>query len=369
MSVNGTPVTHKQSSLTDLFKMNLKIPDYQRNYSWESSHVTALLSDTFGRSTEYLMGTVILHQKPCENDNGNTEKIDIFDIVDGQQRLITLTILLKELSCKDVNSPLLENSVFPKSAWWNIKETQKVINNFLKNNPNEKENYLEIIKEKLKFSVLTLTGPNALDLAYTFFDSVNSKGKPLSDFDLLKAHHLMFIPAREESLAEDHNNEWQVRDDRHHHVFTNTLRRLRMWARREDRDSREERADYNEFCDKVEPDKTSNHEYLLNRYMQPAAFRSWRREGGRVVLSMDYPMLDAEELIPTPFLTEHRFVTLKFKHICPRKIKIVNKIRGWLLKSENVVPCFYFCCCFFTPGLLLWLYVYTTDQNEQLVYG
>lgn len=70
-----------------------------------------------------------------------------------------------------------------------------------------------------------------------------------------------------------------------------------------------------------------------------------------------------------PFLTEHRFVTLKFKHICPRKIKIVNKIRGWLLKSENVVPCFYFCCCFFTPGLLLWLYVYTTDQNEQLVYG
>ena len=35
----------------------------------------------------------------------------------------------------------------------------------------------------------------------------------------------------------------------------------------------------------------------------------------------------------SPFLVKHRFVSWKFKYICPRQRKIVNKIKGWLLKS------------------------------------
>ena len=284
-------VKHEQVSLTKLFEMNLRIPDFQRSYSWEPSHVLDMLKDTFKRKTQYLMGTVILY-KP---DNEGKE---VFDIVDGQQRLVTLTILLQNLGKQDTPLPLLEQQ-FSKSSWWHINEAQNTIKNFLAGKSEMLEAYKNFISEKLLFSMLELSGTNALDLAYTFFDSINSKGKPLSDFDLLKAHHLMFIPAKEERLAKQHNDEWQSRDDRHKEVFSNTLRRLRMWSQGKDRDSREERADYNEFNDKVEPDKSANHEYKLNRYMQPAAFRSWRREGGKVVLSMDYPVIDAEELIPT----------------------------------------------------------------------
>lgn len=289
--LNMIDVTHEQVTLTDLFGMKLRIPKFQRSYSWESSHVVDLLKDTFERETKYLMGTVILH-KP-ENGGGT----EAFDIVDGQQRLVTLTILLQNLG--EQNLPLLKQQ-FSKSSWWYINEAQNTIKNYLAGKSSKKiDSYKIFISEKLLFSKLELSGTNALDLAYTFFDSVNSKGKPLSDFDLLKAHHLMFIPAKEERLAKQHNDEWQSRDDRHKDVFSNTLRRLRMWSQGKDRDSREERADYNEFNDKVEPDKSANHEYKLNRYMQPAAFRSWRREGGKVVLSMDYPVIDAEELIPT----------------------------------------------------------------------
>ncbi len=74
--VNDTaPVTLENNSLlTSLFGKPLKIPNYQRYYSWKQSHVNDLLKDTFewDRNKEYLLGTVILHK---EKEN--------FDIVDG----------------------------------------------------------------------------------------------------------------------------------------------------------------------------------------------------------------------------------------------------------------------------------------------
>ncbi len=151
----------------------------------------------------------------------------------------------------------------------------------------------------LKFYVLTLSDANALDRAYTFFDSVNSKGKPLSDFDLLKAHHLMFIPSQQESVASVHNTTWSNRgDDNREELFSLMLRRIRMWSRGKERDRRSERPDYDEFSSVVEPAHEEETEHLFNRYMQPAAFRSWRREGGKIILSMDYPTPDGEKLLP-----------------------------------------------------------------------
>lgn len=290
-------------TLAGLFAKQLSIPDYQRAYSWKSAHVSDLLNDTFGRATPYLMGTIILH--------GHQQTLDI---VDGQQRLVTLTVLLHILTTNFKCQPELElpllNAKYSDGAAVAIRKTRDIITNFLrqKSEP-EITAYYNLLTQRtdagakpggpLIFSVLTLTGDNALDQAYTFFDSVNSKGKPLSDFDLLKAHHLMFIPPRQEALATSHNNRWQEADESHSLLFGSLLRRIRMWARGESRDSKQERPDYNEFCSVVEPDPAFGGEHALNRYMQPAAFRSWRRDGERVVLSMDYPMLEGEQLVPT----------------------------------------------------------------------
>ena len=287
----------EQWTLHDLFTHQLRIPDYQRSYSWRSSHVIDLLKDTFGRTSPYLMGTVILHEK-----DGNCT----LDIVDGQQRLVTLTVLLHELKNGQNSLPLLDVK-FTEGAAMVIRNTRKVIRDFLSVKKDaEKKHYSDFLFSNssntngcLQFAVLILNGANALDRAYIFFDSVNSKGKSLTDFDLLKAHHLMFIPPKLESLATSHNDEWQHRDEKHFDIFSTTLRRLRMWARGQERDNKQEWADYNEFCSVVEPEHEADSEHKFNRYMQPVAFRSWRRMADKIVLSMDYPVLDSEALMPT----------------------------------------------------------------------
>lgn len=61
----------------------------------------------------------------------------------------------------------------------------------------------------VSFAVLVVNDSN-LDLAYTFFSNQNSKGVPLSDFDLLKAHHLRFIPGDEGGQAEHMAKKWNA---------------------------------------------------------------------------------------------------------------------------------------------------------------
>ena len=108
----------------------------------------------------------------------------------------------------------------------------------------------------------------------------------------------MYVPSDQESLATRHNDEWLRRNEVHGRLFRDTLRRLRMWARGHHRDDMQEWPDYNEFAPVVEPNTDEDVEHMFNRYMQPAAFRSWRRVGEKIVLSMDYPVVDSETMIP-----------------------------------------------------------------------
>lgn len=68
-----------------------EIPDYQRPYSWQIEHAEELFDDlwTFreqeDKSEEYFLGSIVL----IKDDSSN-----LADVVDGQQRLTTLTILL-----------------------------------------------------------------------------------------------------------------------------------------------------------------------------------------------------------------------------------------------------------------------------------
>lgn len=280
---------HLKDLLGQEFK--LSIPDYQRAYEWKSYHVKNLLNDTYHvgkKDKSYLIGTIILHKHDVNNDIK-------YDIVDGQQRLITLSIILHCLGMAEL--PLL-NAVFDNiKSFFYIKNTQNEANAFLKNK-HDKESYKNYLLEQLEFSVLIISGDNAIDLAYTFFDSGNSKGKTLSDFDLLKAHHLMYIPEELEQLARKHNDFWHNYNDKHHQLFSSTLRRLRMWSRGLDRDNNSDRNDYYEFISTVEPNEIEQNEHLFNRYMQPNVFRSWHRENDEVVLNMKYPQNLTEALIP-----------------------------------------------------------------------
>jgi uncharacterized protein with ParB-like and HNH nuclease domain len=271
----------------------LSIPEYQRAYEWESYHVKSLLEDTisgYKKDKPYLMGTIILHKNETENSFSH-------DIVDGQQRLITLSILIH---CLDANEspPLLKAKFNNIKSFYFIKNTQLEINSYIQNKV-DFNMYKTYLREKLEFSVLIISGRNAIDLAYTFFDSANSKGKSLTDFDLLKAHHLMYIPYDLEQLARNHNDFWQSNDERHQELFSSILRRIRMWSRGMERDNHADRHNFYEFISTVEPSEVEQNEHLFNRYMQPNMFRSWHREKDEVVLNMKCRKQDNNEsLIP-----------------------------------------------------------------------
>ena len=65
----------------------LNVPLYQRSYAWEDSHVNDLYDDLFtairGSEDEYFIGSIVI----SANSEGN-------EVVDGQQRLATVSILL-----------------------------------------------------------------------------------------------------------------------------------------------------------------------------------------------------------------------------------------------------------------------------------
>lgn len=70
-----------------------EIPPYQRNYSWEREQVDDLWSDLIEAvemDRDHYIGTFLLMEE--ERDDGT-----VLQVIDGQQRITTLTILLFEL--------------------------------------------------------------------------------------------------------------------------------------------------------------------------------------------------------------------------------------------------------------------------------
>ncbi len=75
--------------------MTYMIPVYQRNYAWEEDEITALIKDVFdsykNAKETYYIGTLVTYKRG-EN---------VYEVIDGQQRLTTIYIILKVLGIKD----------------------------------------------------------------------------------------------------------------------------------------------------------------------------------------------------------------------------------------------------------------------------
>ena len=213
--------------LKNLFDCNLTIPDYQRIYCWDSKRITDLWNNLLEMpESKYHLGTIILHH------NG-----DKYDIIDGQQRLVTLTLILRALGYDD-HMPLLKAKFESSEACVNVANSKYIINQ-LKAQFDDVEKLKDKITKNLIFSVLVLKTSN-LDLAYTFFSNQNSRGVALSDYDILKAHHLRYlvVPEQAEHLAQkwDTLSQEKEKDEENTTHLERTLGqhlfRLRKWMRK-----------------------------------------------------------------------------------------------------------------------------------------
>jgi uncharacterized protein with ParB-like and HNH nuclease domain len=235
----------EDKSLSDIFtgQEKYKIPRYQRPYSWTTDEVSDLWNDLKEEDSTFLGSFVFNYEKYHE------EKF--VEVIDGQQRLITLMILLavlrdlyKEMGDEE-GASLTQNLISHKDQITRAEDyrlkcgdslnnffmenVQKKDSNVLSTNPKRKElksikeNYkflkegisdeLKQIKEKTKkieylnnlkrkifdFKIIWIRIENDED-AYSIFETVNARGADLTAADLLKNYLFSKIPKRDDGI-------------------------------------------------------------------------------------------------------------------------------------------------------------------------
>lgn len=176
-------------SIDELLKHNLIIPNYQRPYKWTEKNVIDLIQDINHSIEEskkytdftYRIGTILLHKENEEN---------FYNIIDGQQRILTLLLIkLYLLQEKAPQKDLLKSS--SKITQYNLKNNYRIIKEWFSNNDEVyKTEFKTAFESVLEVVVIVV---DKLEEAFQLFDSQNSRGRSLYPHDLLKAYHLREI--------------------------------------------------------------------------------------------------------------------------------------------------------------------------------
>jgi hypothetical protein len=207
------------SDLQSLTESNYTIPIYQRPYCWDKDNIMRLLNDIEGArgkkpAAPYYIGNVII-SAPLNNDGKITESAHNFDILDGQQRFTTLTmiaaylgldkairtkdgqrltlqmdqeesaafeLLLKEQLSNRSNLPML-----PKA----FQEAAEVIVNWFIGKEEIKDSFKDYLLDQVKFfeidlSTLIEDADNKTIATINYYDNLNTSGKQLEPLDVLK---------------------------------------------------------------------------------------------------------------------------------------------------------------------------------------
>ena len=170
--------------VSECLQLNLSIPEYQRPYKWSVQSIDTMLWDinnaiqqslTFS-DYKYRIGTIILHKSD-----------QILDVVDGQQRLISLTLISKYLD-GNFDNAILQTKFFDKSTQKHIHDNYIHIREwFSLRDKDTKESFKKALSDVLEMVVIQVRKESE---AFQLFDSQNTRGRALDPHDLLKAFHL-----------------------------------------------------------------------------------------------------------------------------------------------------------------------------------
>lgn len=215
-------------SVDEVLKMELRIPPYQRPYKWTRKNVADLFGDIDVAINDsrrpdyddfrYRVGTVILH-------NNNKQ----YDIVDGQQRLITLSLIKRALEPQYTNE-LLKHIFDDNISIDNIFDNYCFIQEWLSMHHKQIDAYRTALGKLLEVVVLQV---DKISEAFQLFDSQNTRGKELDPHDLLKAYHLREMndyPFEKQSLIKQWEDipPYQIRE-----LFSLYLFPILKWSHKE----------------------------------------------------------------------------------------------------------------------------------------
>lgn len=208
---------------------DIRVPPFQRSYAWEDEETEILIKDlldAFRHNTSYFLGAIVVIRPRNRGPS---------DVVDGQQRLTTLTIILavlRDLSSSTDEQALIHTMIgHEKLPVWGGGQRWRITLNtadtpFFRENVQERKatqrqdeirtsaregsesqarlaaavnmmyDYLSVMEaeERSRFALWVLDEVSLVrvrvseySVAYKVFQSLNHRGRPLSDHDILKS--------------------------------------------------------------------------------------------------------------------------------------------------------------------------------------
>jgi uncharacterized protein with ParB-like and HNH nuclease domain len=233
----------KIESFLSANKIQFVIPVYQRNYDWTIGQCKQLLDDIlevgYSRTMNaHFIGSIVY----IHDDLFQTSRIKELTIIDGQQRLTTLTLiylviykLAKELKNEALVNEISETYLINKFATEDEKlklrptdNNDRALKYLLGNDNNEEyndfsklidnfnyfngriseDNYQAVLEGMSKLMFVEVSLERGKDDPQRIFESLNSTGLELAQADLIRNYILMGLERKEQNKI--YGNYWEI---------------------------------------------------------------------------------------------------------------------------------------------------------------
>lgn len=232
------------------------IPRYQREYTWSRAQWDALFDDLLENEPNYFLGSII-----CINQSQDALSVQSLELVDGQQRMTTLSLFLaaiyqsfrvlpnlgmeQQIELYNLKHKLVlkkksdQPRLIPQVQNYNQQDYFAVLGKAgilddveqVQHAGNRRvlkayrhflwriEQYLQELSEPVAGLQALLDKVNTATLvkievaghsdAYTLFESLNNRGVPLTAIDLIKNKLLAVLEAKDSGSIDKHYNRWK----------------------------------------------------------------------------------------------------------------------------------------------------------------
>lgn len=213
----------KQMSIHEIYngeKATYEVPIYQRNYAWEKDEITLLIQDVYdsfitNASTEnkYFIGTLVSFHKGGQ----------IYEVIDGQQRLTTINIVLGAMDVDITNKLTYRARKKSNGTIENIhrlgsgdkgnakieEQDNGILNGFkyakdaIKEivHPDKQEDFKKYFQHNV--SIIHYQVPKDIDLNH-YFEIMNSRGEQLEKHEIIKARLIAELSDDSDKLKFNH---------------------------------------------------------------------------------------------------------------------------------------------------------------------
>lgn len=344
-----------ERSIADIYKnssevITYTIPIYQRNYAWTEDEITALIKDVHdsckkNKDIPYYIGTLVTYKR---GDN-------VYEVIDGQQRLTTIYIISKALklegfknkltySARESSARTIENL----SEYHNIddevdegiingyKYAKKAIDTIIEQE--DKSIFEEYFQNKVH--LVHYHVPKDVDLNH-YFEVMNSRGEQLEKHEIVKSILCQHLKKKNEMSI--FSKVWEACSEMSMYI-QQTLPETSIFGRNL------HNFKINHFNEIPKQDEINGNQTIMSLLQKPAAQKeesSLTVQIDRFQPIIDFPnfllivlkltRMEHSDFMPTDFILDDKELLNEFKkalEVVKDKSKFVKQFTFNLLKAK-----------------------------------